>query len=316
MLSAMRRSAVPVPVLLGVTMLFWGAAFSVTDVALDYTTPGIVACLRALLGAATLLVLLPLLGGRLPRSRWLWGWAAVAAPAASLSLMGLSEGTSRAGPAVAAVLLNSAPFFVAIIGRLALNERITALRTAGLVVGFAGVALIILSDPGDVGSGSELVIGCVLTLIGALGYAAAASRCATSTGSSPTSTWSASRSRSSCGAACCWSRTRSSRATPARRTGAVPTSGGRSSSWPLGAQVAAFICFMLALGRWPGSRVYAWTFLAPAVAVAIEALRGNLPGALTTLGILVVIVGVAIVNLPRAEAPEAVEDALPERTVA
>ena len=73
---------------------------------------------------------------------------------------------------------------------------------------------------------------------------------------------------------------------------------------------------MLALGRWPGSRVYAWTFLAPVVAVVIEALRGNLPGALTTLGILVVIAGVAIVNLPRAEAPDAAEDALPERTVA
>ena len=172
MLSPMRRSAVPVPALLAVTMLFWGAAFSVTDVALDYTTPGVVACLRALLGAAVLLALLPLLGGRLPRSRWLWCWAAVAgAGAVTLSLMGLSEGTSRAGPAVAAVLLNSAPFFVAIIGRLALDERITALRAFGLVVGFAGVALIILSDPGDVGSGSDLIIGCALTLVGAVGYA-------------------------------------------------------------------------------------------------------------------------------------------------
>ena len=48
----MTARGVPVPVLLAITMIFWGAAFSVTDVALDVTTPGIVACLRALLGAA------------------------------------------------------------------------------------------------------------------------------------------------------------------------------------------------------------------------------------------------------------------------
>jgi drug/metabolite transporter (DMT)-like permease len=54
--------------------------------------------------------------------------------------------------------------------------------------------------------------------------------------------------------------------------------------------------------------VYAWTFLVPAVAVLIEAVRGELPGITATIGIAVVIIGVAIVNHPRAEAPE------PDRT--
>ena len=61
----------------------------------------------------------------------------------------------------------------------------------------------------------------------------------------------------------------------------------------------------LALGRWPGSRVYAWTFLAPVVAVVIEALRGNLPVRRRRSASWSVIAGVAIVNLPRAEAPAA-----------
>jgi hypothetical protein len=34
----------------------------------------------------------------------------------------------------------------------------------------------------------------------------------------------------------------------------------------------------------------------------IEAVRGNLPGPLATVGIVLVIAGVAIVNAPRAEA--------------
>jgi hypothetical protein len=39
----------------------------------------------------------------------------------------------------------------------------------------------------------------------------------------------------------------------------------------------------------------------PAVAVVIEAVQGNLPGALTVGGMVVVIAGVAMVTHPRAE---------------
>jgi hypothetical protein len=53
------------------------------------------------------------------------------------------------------------------------------------------------------------------------------------------------------------------------------------------------------------ARVFAWTFLAPTVAVVIEAFEGQLPGLVATLGLATVIAGVAIVNHPRAEAPEA-----------
>jgi hypothetical protein len=51
---------------------------------------------------------------------------------------------------------------------------------------------------------------------------------------------------------------------------------------------------------------YAWPFLVPAVAELIDAVRGQLPGVATTLGVVVVIIGVAIVNHPRAvdEVPE------------
>jgi hypothetical protein len=47
--------------------------------------------------------------------------------------------------------------------------------------------------------------------------------------------------------------------------------------------------------------VFAWTFLAPVVAVVIEALQGNLPGAVATAGLAIVIAGVAMVTHPRAE---------------
>ncbi|HEY1516482.1 MAG TPA: DMT family transporter [Solirubrobacteraceae bacterium] len=71
----------------------------------------------------------------------------------------------------------------------------------------------------------------------------------------------------------------------------------------LGGQVLVYVGFNAALGRWPSTRVYAWTFLVPAVAVVIEAVRGALPSASAMVGVALVIMGVAIVNLPRAEGP-------------
>jgi drug/metabolite transporter (DMT)-like permease len=69
----------------------------------------------------------------------------------------------------------------------------------------------------------------------------------------------------------------------------------------VGGQVLVYLGFNAALSRWPSTRVYAWTFLVPAVAVLVQAVRGALPGLDTTIGVAVVILGVAIVNHPSAE---------------
>ena len=79
----------------------------------------------------------------------------------------------------------------------------------------------------------------------------------------------------------------------------------------IGGQVVVYLGFNAALSRWPSTRVYAWTFLVPVVAVLIEAAQGSLPGPAATIGIVVVITGVAIVNHPRAEASTTTELASP-----
>ena len=110
-----------------------GVVYPVTDSALHHTTTIMIATLRALLGGVVLTAILPLMGSRLPRTRRLWLWAlAIGFGNTTLTQVGISVGTDRAGAAVAAVLLNSAPFFVAVIARLVLAERITRLRAAGL----------------------------------------------------------------------------------------------------------------------------------------------------------------------------------------
>ena len=70
----------------------------------------------------------------------------------------------------------------------------------------------------------------------------------------------------------------------------------------MGGQVLVYLGFNAALSQWPSTRVYAWTFLVPAVAVVVDAFVGKLPGFGATVGVVIVIAGVAIVNHPRAEA--------------
>jgi drug/metabolite transporter (DMT)-like permease len=293
---------IPVPVLLLTTMVFWGAAFSVTEVALRHTTPAFTAASRGLLGFLVMLPFLGLFGSRLPRTWRLWGFAALMGfGGTSLSLAGLAEGTVRAGPAIAAVLLNTAPFFVAVIGRLALGERVTALRAFGLVVGFAGVLTIILA--GGSSSGEDIVIGAALALIGAVGYGSAGLLVRyLALGGEEFDVIGITAAQFLCGGVILLPYLFLS--------GDLGGSDwGSSELWwsiafiVIGAQVLAYLTFYIALTRWPGSRVYPWAFLSPVVAIIIEGFRGHLPGGWSTVGMAVVVLGLVVVNLPAAEAP-------------
>ena len=296
------QHGLPVSVILLVSMTAAGVVYPVTDSALHHTSPIMIAALRAVVGGALLTAMLPLVGSRLPRSRRLWRWAvAIGLGNTTLTQVGISVGTDRAGAAVASVLLNSSPFFVAVIARLTLAETITRLRAAGLVIGFGGVLLVVLADPGNIAHGSRLAIGFALSLLGALGWAGGGLGMRVLTRREPDLDIAG--------------------ITAAQfLAGGVPLVplvlvAGGSTDWGrpaliaqlayliVGGQLLVYVGFNAALSRWPSTRVYAWTFLVPVVAVVIQALRGALPGVGATVGVALVILGVAIVNHPRAEAP-------------
>lgn len=307
--SALRKRQ-PVSLILAVSMIAAGVVYPVTDSALKHTSPIMIATLRALVGGLILTLALPLLGSRLPRTRGLWVWAlAIGFGNTTLTQVGISVGTARAGAAVASVLLNSSPFFVALIARFGLREPITRLRAIGLVIGFAGVLLVVLGDPGNIAHGRQLAIGFVLALLGALGWAGGGLGMRALTQREPDLDV-------------------SGHTAAQFLAGAIPLiplalldGGSTESSNPtliaqlayliIGGQVVVYLGFNAALSRWPSTRVYAWTFLVPVVAVLIEAAQGSLPGPAATIGIAVVITGVAIVNHPRAEAPTTAKPASP-----
>ncbi|HEY4827659.1 MAG TPA: DMT family transporter [Solirubrobacteraceae bacterium] len=296
----------PVSLILAVSMIAAGIVYPVTDSALKHTSPIMIATLRALVGGLVLALMLPLLGSRLPGTRRLWVWAlGIGLGNTTLTQVGISVGTARAGAAVASVLLNSSPFFVALLARFALREPVTRLRAIGLVIGFGGVLLVVLADPGKVAHGSRLAIGFMLALLGAVGWAGGGLGMRVLTQREPDLDV-------------------AGHTAAQFLAGAIPLiplvfvdGGGTSWSDPtviaqltyliVGGQVLVYVGFNAALARWPSTRVYAWTFLVPVVAVLIDAIQGALPGPGATVGIVVVIAGVAIVNHPRAEASTPVE---------
>ena len=148
------------------------------------------------------------------------------------------------------------------------------------MIGFAGVLTIILA--GSSSSGEDVVIGAALTLLGAIGYGSAGLlvRYLSLTGEA-FDVIGITAAQFLCGGVFL-----------------IPylflsgdlggSDWGSPELWwsiafiVIGAQVLAYLTFYVALTRWPGSRVYPWAFLAPVVAILIEAFRGHLPGALPT----------------------------------
>jgi drug/metabolite transporter (DMT)-like permease len=278
---------------LGVAIVFAGAAYPVTAAALRFTSASVITTSRALVGGLLMLPVLRIVGSSLPRSGRGWAWAAaISVGNVVLTLAGIAEGTRLAGAAIASVLLNSAPFFAAVFAWLLLGERLTVRDTAGLVVGFAGILLIVGSPSA---SGSNTTAGVVVCLAGAIGWAAAGLAMRhLSTTDAAFDVYGATTAQFLAGGVLLLPYLAASRPTA--------TDWSSGELWVslvfliVGAQVITYVGFYVALRHWPSVRVFSWTFLAPAVAVGIEAAQGNLPGKGATIGLVVVIAGVAIVS--------------------
>ncbi len=281
--------------MLGTSVVFAGIAYPVTAAALRLTSASVIATTRAVVGGLVMLPVLALVGSRLPATWRGWAWAcAIGTGNVVLTLAGIAEGTNLAGAAIASVLLNSAPFLAALFARVWLDERLTTRQVAGLGVGFAGILVIVSSEHGA--SGSHVAAGVIVCLSGALGWAAAGLGMRyLSTRDEPFDVYGATTAQFLAGGVLLLPYLALSRPTP--------TAWSSPELWAsliflvLGAQVITYVGFYVSLSHWTSARVFAWTFLVPAVAVTVEALQGNLPGPAATAGLVVVILGVAMVTI-------------------
>jgi drug/metabolite transporter (DMT)-like permease len=204
----------------------------------------------------------------------------------------LSEGVARAGAGNTSVLVASSPLFTALLSRVFFHELLPFDRVVGLVLGFTGVAVMFSSEL-RIGGG-DIALGMVIGLIGGLAWAVG---------------------------------TVIVKAMGARVDLIVMTAlqflvgvpvlvliawlGGDmgKAEWSSGTLWAAILyvglgglggtlAFFGSLRLMSAVRATAVQFMIPLVAILVEVARGNVPDAVTFVGMAITIFGVAVVNIP------------------
>jgi drug/metabolite transporter (DMT)-like permease len=147
----------------------WGASYLFIAIGLRDLSPGMVAFLRVALAAA---VLIPIAAaqGALAGARRYAGWLVlVGAIQVAGPFILIAAGEEEISSSLAGILVAATPLWTAVLAIwVDHEERSQGLRLVGVLIGFAGVGLLLGVDLGD--GGSEL-LGGLAVVAAALGYA-------------------------------------------------------------------------------------------------------------------------------------------------
>jgi drug/metabolite transporter (DMT)-like permease len=142
-----------------VLALLWGSSFTLIKEALAGLSPAQLVLARLVLGAAVLLSVAAVRQVGLPRGAVVWGHLAAAALFGNvIPFLLLSYGERSAGAGIAGVLVGATPLLTLTVAAFALaEERATPRKLVGLLVGFAGLVVVIAPWRTGLGStGAEL----------------------------------------------------------------------------------------------------------------------------------------------------------------
>ena len=151
-----------------VTVALWASAFVGIRSAGHELSPGALALGRLLVGAAALGALVLIRRERLPGRRDLPGIVLVGVLWFGAYNVVLNEAERRVDAGTASMLVNVGPILIALLAGLLLHEGFPRALMAGIVVAFAGVAVIAFATSGQ---GIAAGWGAGLCLVAALAYA-------------------------------------------------------------------------------------------------------------------------------------------------
>lgn len=168
--SSRETGATPALVLGAVVLvaMLIGGNFTALKFALDHTGPVLLAALRTVVGGSFLVALALLRGERFPTDRALL----IRIFVVGLSITTISSGllvfgVSRVPAGFASLMSSTMPLFTACLSLLMLGAAITRLAALGLVVGFAGTA--VLASPSL--DGDARLVGVIALLVSAMAWA-------------------------------------------------------------------------------------------------------------------------------------------------
>jgi drug/metabolite transporter (DMT)-like permease len=159
---------------LAVTLVLWAVSFPATKVAMQAFGSGELALLRFAISSVVLLIYVRAKELPLPELSDMPRLAATGLLAVTIYQIGFNNGIAHISSGPAAVLIDTIPVWAALLSALLLRERLRAAGWVGLLVGFAGAALIALGEGANTSHGFDAGAGTALLLMAAIAFAAAA----------------------------------------------------------------------------------------------------------------------------------------------
>ena len=151
-------------------MLLWAVCYPLIVLSMPYAPLMQTAFLRALIGGLFLLLCAVVLRRPFPKS--LRAWASIAAigfTATSIGFWGMFYAGSLISPGLATVLTNTQPLIASVLAGVILKEVIHRNVLAGILLGFAGVAIIGFN--GALGNNTQAIFGIAFVISAACGIA-------------------------------------------------------------------------------------------------------------------------------------------------
>ncbi|MFF4358169.1 DMT family transporter [Streptomyces sp. NPDC001604] len=302
-----RRTDLLAPAAAAVSVVLWASAFVAIRSAGAAYSPGALALGRLLSGALVLGVMLVVRGeGLPPRGAWR-GIAISGALWFGFYMVILNWGEQQVDAGTAALVVNIGPILIALLGARLLGDPMPPRLLVGMAVSFAGAVTVGLSLSG--GGGSS-VLGVVLCLLAAVGYAGGV------VAQKPALARASALQVTTFGCL-------------VGAVGCLPFAGqlvSEAAHAPVSATLnmvylgvfptaLAFTTWAYALARTTASRMGATTYAVPALVVLMSRLAlGEVPGLLTLGGGVLCLAGVAVSrSRPRAAVvPAAAPESTPE----
>src|ERR1700682_407457 len=155
--------------------LIWGASFLLIKVAVHDMSPTVLLLIRSLSGLIALSVIVKLMGRPLLGEGWktrLGSFAIMAVTNAIVPWVAIAWGEERISSGLASILNSTTTLWTAVLIFWAMpKERPSGVGYVGVVLGFAGVVILVLPDILAHGVSGN-VLGAMAVLIAALSYAA------------------------------------------------------------------------------------------------------------------------------------------------
>nr|WP_250401746.1 DMT family transporter [Streptomyces cellostaticus] len=270
------------------TVVLWASAFVAIRSAGDAYSPGALALGRLLAGALTLGVLCVVRReGLPPRSAWR-GTALSGVLWFGFYMVALNWGEQRVDAGTAALVVNVGPLLIALLGARLLGDPMPPRLLAGMAVSFAGAVTVGLSMSSGGGGASLLGVAACLLAAGAYAAGVVSQKPALGQGSALQVT------TFGClvGAVVCLPFAGRLVSEAARAPASATLDMVYLGVFPT---ALAFTTWAYALARTTASRMGATTYAVPALVVLMSWLvLGEVPGALTLVGGVLCLAGVAV----------------------